>query len=168
MCTGTAESEQAWCSMLRDLFSASGAAASDAFRLRIYLICKECSMRGHVRVCAFISQILVSHCIRLFLRPGMSSLRSSRRIPCAALPPNSTSNAGAPCSALTRLRQRTRRTGTPLASTFGCSGGGLWRSAAVCACAEAAVRARRIRRHLPAQSRAAHRGAAPFPGVEQG
>jgi TPR repeat protein len=30
VCTGSAESRQAWCSMLRDLFSASGAAVSDA------------------------------------------------------------------------------------------------------------------------------------------
>ena len=65
VCTGTAESKQAWCSMLRDLFSASGAAASDAVRLRVYLICKECSRRGHVRVCAFISG--------LALHPALSS-----------------------------------------------------------------------------------------------
>ena len=29
VCTGTAENRQAWCSMLRDLFSASGAAARE-------------------------------------------------------------------------------------------------------------------------------------------
>jgi hypothetical protein len=49
VCTGTAESRQAWCSMLRDLFSASGAAVSDAVLLRVYLVCKECARRGHVQ-----------------------------------------------------------------------------------------------------------------------
>ena len=48
VCTGTAESRQAWCSMLRDLLSASGAAVSDAVLLRVYLVCKECARRGHV------------------------------------------------------------------------------------------------------------------------
>jgi hypothetical protein len=42
-CTGTAESERAWCSMLRDLLSASGAAVSDA---------AQCCRRRRVRVCA--------------------------------------------------------------------------------------------------------------------
>ena len=58
VCTGTAESEQAWCSMLRDLFSASGAAVSDAALLRVYLVCRQCCRRGRVRVCAFISRVL--------------------------------------------------------------------------------------------------------------
>jgi TPR repeat protein len=57
-CTGTAESEQAWCSMLRDLFSASGAAVSDAALLRVYLVCRQCCGRGRVRVCAFITRIM--------------------------------------------------------------------------------------------------------------
>jgi hypothetical protein len=48
-CTGTAESKHAWCSMLRDLFSAAGAAVSDAALLRVYLVCKESARRGHVR-----------------------------------------------------------------------------------------------------------------------
>jgi TPR repeat protein len=58
VCTGTAESERAWCSMLRDLFSASGAAVSDAALLRVYLVCRQCCGCGRVRVCAFISRIL--------------------------------------------------------------------------------------------------------------
>jgi hypothetical protein len=57
-CTGTAESEQAWCRMLRDLLSASGAAVSDADLRRVYLVCRQCCRRGCVRVCAFISRVL--------------------------------------------------------------------------------------------------------------
>jgi TPR repeat protein len=57
-CAGSAESEQAWCGMLRDLFSASGAAVSDADLRRVYLVCRQCCRRGHVRVCAFISRVL--------------------------------------------------------------------------------------------------------------
>jgi uncharacterized protein len=58
VCSGSAQSRQAWCSMLRDLFSASGAAVSDAALLRVYLVCKGCARRGYVRVCAFISSVL--------------------------------------------------------------------------------------------------------------
>jgi TPR repeat protein len=58
-CTGTAESERAWCSMLRDLLSASGAAVSDADLLHMYLAYMRCSMRGRVRVCAFITRVLL-------------------------------------------------------------------------------------------------------------
>jgi TPR repeat protein len=54
-CTDTAASERAWCSMLRDLFSASGAAVSDAAVLRVYLVCRQCCGRGRVRVCAVTS-----------------------------------------------------------------------------------------------------------------
>jgi hypothetical protein len=50
VCTGTAMSKHAWCSMLRDLFNVSGAAVSDAALLRVYLVCKESARRGHVRV----------------------------------------------------------------------------------------------------------------------
>jgi hypothetical protein len=50
VCTGTAVSKQAWCSMLRDLFNVSGAAVSDAALLRVYLVCKESARRGRVRV----------------------------------------------------------------------------------------------------------------------
>jgi TPR repeat protein len=62
VCTGAAESRQAWCSMLRDLFSAaaqssnaSSALVSDAALLRVYLVCKLCCGRGRVRVCAVTS-----------------------------------------------------------------------------------------------------------------
>ena len=58
VCTGTAENEHAWCSMLRDLFSASGAAVSDADLRRVYLVCRQCCRRGSVRVCAFVSRVL--------------------------------------------------------------------------------------------------------------
>jgi TPR repeat protein len=46
--------------MLRDLFSASGAAVSDADLRRVYLVCRQCCRRGCVRVCAFIS-LVMSH-----------------------------------------------------------------------------------------------------------
>jgi hypothetical protein len=59
VCTGTAENRQAWRSMLRDLFSASGAAVSDAALLRVYLVCRQCCKRGRVRLCAFISRVLL-------------------------------------------------------------------------------------------------------------
>jgi hypothetical protein len=55
VCTGSAESERAWCRMLRDLFSASGAAVSDAALLQVYLVCRQCCGRGRVRVCAVTS-----------------------------------------------------------------------------------------------------------------
>ena len=58
VCTGTAESERAWCSMLRDLLSASGAAVSDAALLGVYVVCRQCCRRGRVRVCAFVSRVL--------------------------------------------------------------------------------------------------------------
>jgi TPR repeat protein len=58
-CTGSAESEQAWCRMLRDLFSAAGAAVSDAALRRVYLVCRQCCRRGRVRVCAFIPRVLL-------------------------------------------------------------------------------------------------------------
>jgi TPR repeat protein len=49
-CTGTAESKRAWCSMLRDLFRASGVDVSDAVCVDIYLACEACARRGHVRL----------------------------------------------------------------------------------------------------------------------
>jgi TPR repeat protein len=58
-CTGSAESERAWCRMLRDLFSASGASVSDADLRRVYLVCRQCCRRRRVRVCAFISRVLL-------------------------------------------------------------------------------------------------------------
>jgi hypothetical protein len=51
--TGTAESEHAWCSMLRS------ASVSDAL-FRVYLVCGQCCGRGRVRVCAFITRV-ISH-----------------------------------------------------------------------------------------------------------
>jgi TPR repeat protein len=57
-CTGTAENQRAWCSMMRDLLSESGAAVSDADLRRVYLVCRQCCRRGRGRVCAFISRIL--------------------------------------------------------------------------------------------------------------
>jgi hypothetical protein len=59
VCTDSAESERAWCSMLRELFSASGAAVSDAALLRVYLVCRQCCRRRRVRVCAFVSRVLL-------------------------------------------------------------------------------------------------------------
>ena len=58
VCSGAAESERAWCSMLRDLLGASGAAVSDAALLGVYVVCRQCCRRGRVRVCAFISRVL--------------------------------------------------------------------------------------------------------------
>jgi TPR repeat protein len=57
-CTGTAESELAWCSMLHDLFSASRASVNHAALRRVYLVCRQCCRRGRVRVCAFISRVM--------------------------------------------------------------------------------------------------------------
>ena len=54
VCTDSAESERAWCSMLRDLLSASGAAVSDAdlllrvCRVHAVLQARACA---RVRVC---------------------------------------------------------------------------------------------------------------------
>jgi hypothetical protein len=50
VCTGTAESKRAWCSMLRDLFRASGARVSDAVCIDIYLECEACAGRGLVQL----------------------------------------------------------------------------------------------------------------------
>ena len=58
VCTDTAESERAWCSMLRDLLDASGADVSDVDLRRVYLVCRQCCRRGCVRVCAFVSRVL--------------------------------------------------------------------------------------------------------------
>jgi TPR repeat protein len=55
VCTDTAESKIAWCSMLRDLLGASG----EADLLRVYNVCRHCSRCGRVRVCdsAFVSRV---------------------------------------------------------------------------------------------------------------
>jgi hypothetical protein len=50
-CSAAAQSKHAWCSMLRDLCDTAGVAVSDAARLRIYVVCKECAERGRVRLC---------------------------------------------------------------------------------------------------------------------
>jgi TPR repeat protein len=59
VCSGTAKSERAWCRMLRDLSSASGAVVSDAALRRVYLVCRQCCRRGRARVCAFVSSVLL-------------------------------------------------------------------------------------------------------------
>jgi hypothetical protein len=66
VCTGTAESKHAWCSMLRDLFRASGLRhISDAVFLHIYIVCMECARRGRVQVSA-----------RVLLHPFVESLKA--------------------------------------------------------------------------------------------
>jgi hypothetical protein len=50
MCTGTADSKRACCSMLRDLLEAAVIDVSDAARLRVYLVCRQCARRGRVQV----------------------------------------------------------------------------------------------------------------------
>jgi hypothetical protein len=52
VCTGTAESKHAWCSMLRDLFRASSVDVSDAACVDIYLVCEAFARRGHVQLSA--------------------------------------------------------------------------------------------------------------------
>jgi hypothetical protein len=49
-CTDTVDSERAWCSMLRNLFGASGIDVSDAVLYRVYVVCQACSRRGLVRL----------------------------------------------------------------------------------------------------------------------
>jgi hypothetical protein len=44
--------------MLRDLFSASGAAVSYDDIRRLYSVCRQCCRRGRVRVCAFIPRVM--------------------------------------------------------------------------------------------------------------
>jgi hypothetical protein len=118
---------------LRDLFSASGAAVSDADLRRVYLVCRQCCGRGRVR--AFISRVLLHPAAAAAGHELLAQL-TAHPLHCLASQLN-----------LTRWRA-------------------MLRCHRPCACAEAAVRAVRIRRHLPAQSRAAHRIAVPFPGVE--
>jgi len=50
LCSDTAESKRAWCSMLRDLFSASGVSVSDAVLFRVHDVCQNCARRGYVRL----------------------------------------------------------------------------------------------------------------------
>jgi len=50
VCTADADSRKAWCSLLSDLLNGAGVNVSDAVRLRIYIVFKECAKRGHVRM----------------------------------------------------------------------------------------------------------------------
>ena len=73
VCTYTKESEQAWRTMLRELFCAGGKAVGGASLPRsyhdidkyIYLVCRDCCRRGHVRACEFIGSVLAHPCIPL-------------------------------------------------------------------------------------------------------
>jgi len=49
-CSAAADSKQAWCSMLRDLFLGAGVSVSDAALLRVYLVVKQCANLGRVRL----------------------------------------------------------------------------------------------------------------------
>ena len=83
VCTSTAESKQAWCSMLRDLFSASDSAASDAALFRMYLVIKECCKRGHVHVCAYTSG-LAAHPASIFASHELVALHTAHPVYCLA------------------------------------------------------------------------------------
>jgi TPR repeat protein len=48
VCSSSADSKQAWCSMLRDLFQSAGVSVSDAAQLRVYLVVKQCAKLGRV------------------------------------------------------------------------------------------------------------------------
>ena len=61
VCTGAADSKQAWCGMLRDLFLSAGVSVSDAARLRVYLVVKECAKRGRVCLPHHASSVAVVH-----------------------------------------------------------------------------------------------------------
>ena len=50
VCSPAANSKQAWCSMLRDLFHGAGISVSDAAQLRVYLVVKQCAKLGRVRL----------------------------------------------------------------------------------------------------------------------
>ena len=87
VCNGTAESRQAWCSMLRDLLGASGAAVSDAVLLRIYNACKDCACRGHVRLSDTAA-----------VGPVGGAVEDISGVACAAQPPPVTGSAASACS----------------------------------------------------------------------
>ena len=70
VCTGTADSKRAWCSMLRDLLEAAGVDVNDAVRLRVYLVCKQCARRGLVQVSPLAPHPFIQ---RLRTHPGFSS-----------------------------------------------------------------------------------------------
>ena len=50
VCTAALDSKKAWCSLLCDLLDGTSASVSDAARFRIYIVFKECSKRGQVRL----------------------------------------------------------------------------------------------------------------------
>ncbi len=62
LCPGTAESNHAWCSMLRDLFDTSGVDVSDAVCVNIYHVCVACARPGHVQLsaCGFLHPFIES------------------------------------------------------------------------------------------------------------
>ena len=67
VCNDSAESKQAWCSMLCDLFDAAGTHVSDADLLHIYLVCEACARRGHVQL---------SLSARILLHPFIESFKA--------------------------------------------------------------------------------------------
>jgi len=50
VCSAAADSKQAWCSMLHDLFLGAGVSVSNAAQLRVYLVVKKCAKLGRVRL----------------------------------------------------------------------------------------------------------------------
>jgi len=126
------EAPAGWCALTPPRARSLGAACCATCSVRqaklIFFACTTCAgtaAGAGAFVCATARLYPVSGCTLPLLLRGMSSLLSSRRFPCAAWPPNSTSDAGAPCSAFAYRRQRPRCTGMPLASTLGCSSGGM-------------------------------------------
>ena len=83
VCTSTAESKQAWCSMLRDLFSASDSAVSDAALFRMYLVIKKCCKHGRVHACAYTSG-LATHPASLFASHELVALYTAHPVYCLA------------------------------------------------------------------------------------
>jgi len=67
VCSGAADSKQAWCSMLRDLFLLAGISVSDAARLCVYLVVEKCAKLGRVRVRQEVHAIVSGRwCLQLF------------------------------------------------------------------------------------------------------
>ena len=64
------EQAHACCSMLRDLLEAAGVDVSDAVRLRVYLVCKQCARRGRVQVSPLAPHPFIQ---RLRAHPGFAS-----------------------------------------------------------------------------------------------
>jgi len=62
VCSAAAESKQAWCSMLRDLFGnflGAGISVNYAAQLRVYLVVKQCAKLGRVRLPQVASPVAV-------------------------------------------------------------------------------------------------------------